>query len=114
ADLGVRRHQARPRRALPLDRGRVRHPDRRAPLLQHLRHAPVALAPLHLPTALYAVTKRDHEELFLSIGASYDIPTVALRYFNTYGTRQSLSNPYTGVIAIFSSRLLDGNPPMWF
>jgi dTDP-L-rhamnose 4-epimerase len=67
-----------------------------------------------LPTSVYAVTKRDHEELFLSIGAAYDIPTVALRYFNTYGTRQSLSNPYTGVIAIFSSRLLNGNRPVVF
>jgi dTDP-L-rhamnose 4-epimerase len=67
--------------------------------------------PLH-PTSVYAVTKRDHEELFLAVGAAYGIPTVALRYFNTYGTRQSLSNPYTGVIAIFSSRLLNGNRPM--
>lgn len=64
------------------------------------------------PTSVYAVTKRDHEELFLSVGEAYGIPTVALRYFNTYGTRQSLSNPYTGVIAIFSSRLLNGNAPV--
>ena len=67
-----------------------------------------------VPTSVYAVTKRDHEELFLSVGAAYAIPTVALRYFNVYGTRQALSNPYTGVIAIFSSRLLNGRAPMLF
>jgi len=66
------------------------------------------------PTSVYAVTKRDHEELFLAVGAAYAIPTVALRYFNVYGTRQSLSNPYTGVIAIFSSRLLNGRAPVLF
>jgi len=67
-----------------------------------------------VPTSVYAVTKRDHEELFLAIGEAYDIPTVALRYFNVYGTRQALSNPYTGVIAIFSSRLLNGRAPALF
>jgi dTDP-L-rhamnose 4-epimerase len=66
------------------------------------------------PTSIYAVTKRDHEEMFLTVGAAYGIPTVALRYFNIYGTRQSLSNPYTGVIAIFSSRLLNRRPPLVF
>jgi dTDP-L-rhamnose 4-epimerase len=66
------------------------------------------------PTSIYAVTKRDHEEMFLVVGAAYGIPTVALRYFNIYGTRQSLSNPYTGVIAIFSSRLLNRRPPLVF
>jgi dTDP-L-rhamnose 4-epimerase len=65
-----------------------------------------------LPTSVYAVTKRDHEELFLSVGAAYRIPTVALRYFNVYGSRQALSNPYTGVAAIFSSRLLNTNRPL--
>jgi dTDP-L-rhamnose 4-epimerase len=48
------------------------------------------------------------------VGRAYDLPTVALRYFNVYGPRQSLSNPYTGVAAIFSSRLLNGNPPLIF
>ena len=64
------------------------------------------------PTSVYAVTKRDHEELFLAVGNAYHIPTVALRYFNVYGSRQALSNPYTGVAAIFSSRLLNGNRPL--
>ncbi len=69
--------------------------------------------PLH-PTSVYATNKRDQEELFLSIGKAYSIPSVALRYFNVYGTRQALSNPYTGVAAIFSARLLNGNPPVIF
>ena len=66
------------------------------------------------PTSVYAVTKRDHEELFLTVGYAYRIPTVALRYFNIYGERQALSNPYTGVAAIFSARVLNGQPPVVF
>ncbi len=66
------------------------------------------------PTSIYAINKRDHEEMFLAVGRAYNVPTVALRYFNTYGPRQALSNPYTGVAAIFSSRLLNGNPPVIF
>jgi dTDP-L-rhamnose 4-epimerase len=64
------------------------------------------------PTSIYAITKRDHEEMFLSTGRAYDIPAVALRFFNTYGPRQALSNPYTGVMAIFSGRLLNYKPPV--
>jgi dTDP-L-rhamnose 4-epimerase len=67
-----------------------------------------------IPTSVYAVTKRDHEELSLVTGAAYDIPTVALRFFNVYGPGQALSNPYTGVAAIFASRLLNGRPPLVF
>jgi dTDP-L-rhamnose 4-epimerase len=66
------------------------------------------------PTSVYAVTKRDHEELCHVVGSAYGIPTVALRFFNVYGSGQALSNPYTGVAAIFSSRLLNGNPPLIF
>jgi len=66
------------------------------------------------PTSVYAIGKRDHEELFLSVGAAYGIPAVALRFFNVYGERQALSNPYTGVAAIFSSRLLNDRPPVVF
>ncbi len=64
------------------------------------------------PTSIYAVTKRDHEEMFLAYGRAYGLPTTALRYFNIYGSRQALSNPYTGVLAIFGGRLLSGNPPV--
>lgn len=65
-------------------------------------------------SSVYALSKFDQERLCLMIGRAYDIPTVALRFFNVYGTRQSLSNPYTGVLAIFASRLLNGNPPLIF
>ncbi|MFC2030219.1 SDR family NAD(P)-dependent oxidoreductase [Chloroflexota bacterium] len=66
------------------------------------------------PTSIYAITKRDHEEMFLSTGRAYDIPAVALRFFNVYGPRQALSNPYTGVMAIFSGRLLNQQPPVLY
>jgi dTDP-L-rhamnose 4-epimerase len=67
-----------------------------------------------VPTSVYAISKMDQELLCLAIGAAYDIGTVALRYFNAYGPRQALSNPYTGVAAIFSSRLLNGRAPLAF
>jgi dTDP-L-rhamnose 4-epimerase len=66
------------------------------------------------PTSVYAVTKQDQEQFCLIVGRAYGIPTVALRYFNVYGTRQALSNPYTGVCAIFSARLLNDQPPVIF
>jgi len=69
--------------------------------------------PLH-PTSIYAITKRDQEEMCLTVGRAYGIPTVALRYFNVYGPRQSLNNPYTGVCAIFSARIKNGKPPLIF
>jgi dTDP-L-rhamnose 4-epimerase len=65
-------------------------------------------------TSIYALSKKDQEEMTLLFGRTYNVPVVALRYFNIYGTRQSLSNPYTGVAAIFASRLLNGNTPMIF
>ena len=65
-------------------------------------------------TSIYALSKKDQEEMTLLFGRTYNVPVVALRYFNIYGTRQSLSNPYTGVAAIFASRLLNGNAPMIF
>lgn len=66
------------------------------------------------PSSIYAVSKRDQEEICLVIGRGYKIPVVALRYFNTYGPRQALSNPYTGAAAIFSSRILNKKPPVIF
>jgi dTDP-L-rhamnose 4-epimerase len=61
---------------------------------------------------IYALTKRYQEELALSLGAVYRFPVICLRMFNVYGPRQSLSNPYTGVLAIFLSRLLAGQCPV--
>ena len=66
------------------------------------------------PTSIYAIGKRDHEEMVLAVGAAYGLPAVALRFFNVYGERQALSNPYTGAAAIFSSRLLNGRAPLIF
>lgn len=66
------------------------------------------------PSSVYAITKQNQEQFCLVVGRAYNIPAVALRYFNVYGTRQALSNPYTAVCAIFSSRLLNNQPPMIF
>ena len=63
---------------------------------------------------VYAITKSDQERLVLTWGRQTGIPTVALRYSCTYGPRQSVFNPYTGVIAIFCTRLLSGRPPVLY
>jgi dTDP-L-rhamnose 4-epimerase len=65
-------------------------------------------------SSVYALSKYDQERLCLIAGRAYNIPTTALRFFNVYGTRQALSNPYTGVLAIFASRLLNDNSPLIF
>lgn len=64
------------------------------------------------PASVYAVSKQYQEQLCLIMGRAYGVPTVALRYFNGYGTRQALSNPYTGVCAIFCARLLNDKAPL--
>src|SRR5437763_11375395 len=64
--------------------------------------------------SIYALSKRDQEEMCLIFGRTYGLPVTALRFFNIYGTRQALSNPYTGVAAIFASRLINGEPPLVF
>ncbi len=65
-------------------------------------------------SSIYALTKYDQERACLVAGAAYGIPTVALRLFNVYGPGQALSNPYTGVLAIFAARLLNGRAPRVF
>src|ERR1700733_7915960 len=79
-----------------------------------LEPVPTSESKLLQPNSIYAVNKRDHEEMFLSVGRALQIPVVALRLFNAYGSRQALSNPYTGVAAIFISRLLNDLPPIVF
>lgn len=78
--------------------------------------APVAIGEDHplAPTSVYGVCKRDQEELALVVGRAYRLPTIALRYLNTYGSRQALSNPYTGVCAIMVMRMLLGKSPILF
>ena len=65
-------------------------------------------------SSVYALNKYTQERMALIVGRAYGIPTVALRFFNVYGPRQSLSNPYTGVLAIFASRLLNRRRPLVF
>ncbi len=87
-------------------------------------HCPLcggATAPVPTPESapirgenVYAITKVDQERLVLTWGQQTGIPTVALRYSCTYGPRQSVFNPYTGVIAIFTTRLLNGQPPILY
>jgi len=103
-------------------------PGRERPLAQlkagHWELADLDGAPLTpLPTpetkspglaSVYALNKFTQEQLCLILGRAYGIPTVALRFFNVYGPRQALSNPYTGVLAIFAARLLNGRPPLIF
>lgn len=66
------------------------------------------------PASIYALSKYDQEKMSLLFGHAYDVPTVALRFFNIYGPRQALSNPYTGVLAIFCARYLNDKPPLIF
>jgi dTDP-L-rhamnose 4-epimerase len=78
-----------------------------------------ALEPIPTPEAktpalpsVYAINKYDQERLCMNVARAYGIAATALRFFNIYGTRQALSNPYTGVLAIFASRYLNGQPPL--
>jgi dTDP-L-rhamnose 4-epimerase len=79
-----------------------------------MRPTPTPESKAFEPQFVYSINKRDQEELCMSVGRAYDIPTVALRFFSVYGPRQALSNPYTGVAAIFASRLLGKAPPLIF
>ena len=67
-----------------------------------------------IPSSVYALSKKMQEDLTLQLGKTYGIPSTALRFFNVYGTRQALSNPYTGVAAIFMSSIKNGNAPLIF
>jgi dTDP-L-rhamnose 4-epimerase len=73
-------------------------------------HAATSEQRLLAPGSVYAITKRDQEELCLCVGQAYGIETVALRYFNVYGPGQPLSNPYTGVIPALAAQILSGKP----
>jgi dTDP-L-rhamnose 4-epimerase len=101
---------AEPRRAADLDRRdwAVHCPGCGAPTAP----APTGENYAVRPQNIYGITKRDQEELSLTVGGAYGIPTLALRYFNAYGPRQALSNPYTGVVAIFAACLLGGRAPV--
>jgi dTDP-L-rhamnose 4-epimerase len=86
----------------------------RGPDGEELRPVPTPEAKQPALSSIYALGKYDQERMCLIFGSAYDVPTVALRFFNVYGARQALSNPYTGVLAIFASRLLNGRRPLVF
>ena len=107
--------------------GRIRAPRERS--LEQLRMSDWevrdengnALIPVATPedktpclASIYALSKFDQERMCLMLGRAYSIPTVGLRFFNTYGPFQALSNPYTGVLSNFASRVLNGKPPLIF
>lgn len=106
-------------RVVPAQRAAVRLRERQwEPACPHCGRevSPLATredAPLR-PLSVYGITKRDQEELALVLGRAYGIEAVALRYLNVYGPRQALGNPYTGVAAIFSARILAGRAPLVF
>lgn len=79
-----------------------------------LRPAPTPEDKRPALASLYALGKFAQERMCLITGRAYGIPTTALRFFNVYGPRQALANPYTGVLAIFATRLLNGQPPLVF
>jgi len=66
------------------------------------------------PQSVYAITKQSQEQMFLTVGRTYNVPVAVLRYFNVFGTRQALSNPYTGVAKIFATSLARGEAPILY
>jgi dTDP-L-rhamnose 4-epimerase len=106
-------------------RGHVNPEPRALDQLRHgqweLRDGEHRLMPVPTPetkppslSSVYALNKYAQEQMALIVGKAYGMDTVALRFFNVYGPRQALSNPYTGVLAIFGSRLLNNRPPLVF
>ncbi|HYC00069.1 MAG TPA: NAD-dependent epimerase/dehydratase family protein [Candidatus Limnocylindrales bacterium] len=79
-----------------------------------LEPLPTAETKAPRPSSVYALSKYDQEKMCLMVGKAYGIPTTAMRFFNVFGPRQALSNPYTGVLAIFSARCLAGRAPRIF
>jgi dTDP-L-rhamnose 4-epimerase len=109
AEGNIRTAQDRPLEQLKMADWEVRDEEGRV-------FTPVATPEDKTPAlaSVYALSKYDQERLCLMLGRAYSIPTVALRFFNTYGPYQALSNPYTGVLSNFASRVLNGNPPLIF
>jgi dTDP-L-rhamnose 4-epimerase len=102
--------------AVERDRGQLERCEwePRAPDGRELAFEPTPESKTPSLSSIYALNKYDQERMCMLFGSSYDVPTTALRFFNVYGPDQSLSNPYTGVLAIFGGRLLNGRPPLIF
>jgi dTDP-L-rhamnose 4-epimerase len=79
-----------------------------------LQPIPTPESKLPALSSIYALNKYAQERMALIVGRAYGLPTLALRFFNVFGPRQALSNPYTGVLAIFAARLLNERPPLVF
>lgn len=103
-----------PGQARALDQLKERRWELRSPSGDLLHPVPTPETKEPALSSIYALSKFDQERMCLLVGKAYKIPTVALRFFNVYGPRQALSNPYTGVLAIFVSRLLNDLPPSIF
>ena len=80
--------------------------------MEHLQPAPTDERKPALPQSIYAITKRAQEEMVLTIGRAYSLPVTVLRYFNIFGSRQAISNPYTGVAKIFALHISEGKLPL--
>jgi dTDP-L-rhamnose 4-epimerase len=93
---------------------RAREWEVRGPKGERLRPIPTPETKQPTLESVYALTKYDQERMCLTVGRAYGMDVTALRFFNTYGPRQALSNPYTGVLAIFASRLLNDRRPLVF
>jgi len=97
-----------------LDQLRARQWDAMSPSGERLAPVPTPETKPPSVSSIYALGKYDQERMCLLVGGAYGIATVALRFFNVYGPRQALSNPYTGALAIFASRMLNGKAPLIF
>jgi len=104
-------HAPRPRSVEQLKAGRWDLADARGRRLEPIA-TPEDKTPM--PESIYALSKFDQEMMCLLFGRAYSLPVAALRFFNVYGERQALSNPYTGVLAIFAARYLNGRAPVIF
>lgn len=100
--------------ALERDRGQLERGEWEptGPERERLEPLPTPESKAPALSSIYALGKFDQERMCLLYGSSYGVPTVALRFFNVYGPDQALSNPYTGVLAIFANRLLNDLPPL--
>jgi len=108
--------EGKPAAACPRDREQLRRREWEPRGADGHEHTPVPTPESKPPylSSIYALNKFEQERSTLLFGHAYDIPAVALRFFNVYGPHQALSNPYTGVLAIFAARLLNDKPPMIF
>jgi dTDP-L-rhamnose 4-epimerase len=99
----------------PVEQLAARDWEQRCPVCHgHVQSVPTPEGKPLYRDNIYSMTKYHQEEMVLLIGRTYGIPAVAPRFFNVYGPRQSLSNPYAGVAAIFLSRLLNDRQPVVF